>query len=281
MERIKQIVILMAMVLGIVLVGNAQITLPYGPWTTSVPVSQLNNNLTTLSSNALNRNGGTIAGNIAVNSGVTIDGIDISAALGGSGNPSFATITVSGTGASAIDVAGGINAGSSNVGIIGTDGRIPALSSTYFTSLNGASLTGVPASTGVTTSQQSIAFNAGNYTGGGSQTWTVDAGDVPIATYVKIGTYMMLNMYATGTDVGGTVNPALRYTVPCTINGNFTGPLTFTDAGTVGATAGTWVANDGTSYVSLYVDDSTATNWTATSGDNTRVRLFAGFNCTS
>lgn len=73
------------MVLGIVVVGNAQITLPYGPWTTSVPVTQLNNNITTLASNALNRNGGTVAGNIAVNSGTTIDGIDISAALGDRG----------------------------------------------------------------------------------------------------------------------------------------------------------------------------------------------------
>ena len=53
--------------------------------------------------------------------------------------------TISGTGASALDVAGGINAGSGNVGIVDTSGKIPAISSTYFASLSGANLTGVPA----------------------------------------------------------------------------------------------------------------------------------------
>lgn len=46
-------------------------------------------------------------------------------------------------GAAAIDVAGGIQAGSGNVGIVGTDGRVPALSATYFASLSGANLTGL------------------------------------------------------------------------------------------------------------------------------------------
>lgn len=100
-----------------------------------------------LLANALNRTGGTITGNIAVTSGVTIDGVDISVALaqnvGPTASPSFLGLTITGTGASALDVAGGINAGSGNVGIIGTDGRIPALSSTYFTSLSGAYLTDV------------------------------------------------------------------------------------------------------------------------------------------
>lgn len=51
-------------------------------------------------------------------------------------------VVISGTGASALDVAGGITAGTGNVGIIGTDGRIPAFSSTYFASLDGSALTG-------------------------------------------------------------------------------------------------------------------------------------------
>jgi hypothetical protein len=53
------------------------------------------------------------------------------------------TLTLSNTGASALDVAGGINAGTGNVGIVGTDGRIPAISSTTFASLSGANLTGL------------------------------------------------------------------------------------------------------------------------------------------
>jgi hypothetical protein len=53
------------------------------------------------------------------------------------------TLTVNSTSASAIDVAGGINAGSGNVGIVDTSGRIPALTSTYFASLDGSTITNI------------------------------------------------------------------------------------------------------------------------------------------
>lgn len=52
--------------------------------------------------------------------------------------------TVASTAADAIDVAGGITAGTGNVGIVDTTGKIPALSSTYVASLVGTSLTGIP-----------------------------------------------------------------------------------------------------------------------------------------
>lgn len=135
---------LLALVLTLAVVSSAmaQITVPH-VFTTSVPVSQLNTDLSTLGSGALNRAGGTITGNITVSSGVTIDGVDISAVLSGTGTPTFSTVTVSSTGASALDVAGGINAGSGNVGIVDTTGKIPAISSTYFASLSGANLTGL------------------------------------------------------------------------------------------------------------------------------------------
>lgn len=65
------------------------------------------------------------------------------------------TMTVASTGAAAIDVAGGITAGTGNVAIIDTTGKIPALSSTYLTSVAGTSLTGIPvllrANSGTTT----------------------------------------------------------------------------------------------------------------------------------
>lgn len=54
------------------------------------------------------------------------------------------TITTSNTGASSLDVGGGINAGTGNVQIVGTDGRIPDISSTTFASLSGANLTAIP-----------------------------------------------------------------------------------------------------------------------------------------
>jgi len=71
---------------------------------------------------------------------VTIGGdTTISQNYSTSGTPSFAGLTLTGTGAGALDVGGGINAGSGNVGIVGTDGRIPAISATYFASLSSVS----------------------------------------------------------------------------------------------------------------------------------------------
>jgi hypothetical protein len=53
------------------------------------------------------------------------------------------TMVITDTGASALDVAGGINAGTGNVGIVDATGKIPAISGTYFASLSGANLTGI------------------------------------------------------------------------------------------------------------------------------------------
>lgn len=110
---------------------------------TVISSSQVNANFALLQ-NALNRTGGTITGNITVTAGVTIDGVDLSAWLDQSvkvaATPTFAGLTVTGAGAAALDVTGGINAGSGNVGIVDTTGKIPALSSTYFASLTNVSL---------------------------------------------------------------------------------------------------------------------------------------------
>lgn len=125
----------------------AQLTAPYTFTARTVAESAKVNANFALLANALNRTGGTITGNISVTPGVTIDGIDISVALGQnvgpSASPTFAGLTITGVGAGAIDVAGGINAGSGNVGIIGANGKIPALTATYFDSISGTSLTGV------------------------------------------------------------------------------------------------------------------------------------------
>lgn len=138
----------------------AQVTVPHtladGE---TIDAARLNANFSVLS-DALNRTGGTITGNIAVNGGVTIDGIDISVFLPQSvattATPTFSTLTLSSTGASALDVGGGINAGTGNVALVAADGRITAISSTYFASVSGTSLTGVPvllqANSGSTTS---------------------------------------------------------------------------------------------------------------------------------
>lgn len=209
---LKKCVVVALALLLLVQPMRAQITVPH-VFTTSVPVSQLNNDFSTIASGALNRANGTITGNITVNSGVTIDGVDISAVLGGTGTPTFSTLTLSSTSASALDVAGGINAGSGNVGIVDTTGKIPAISSTYFTSLSGANLTGLSFSQ-LSTTWTTRSYSAGNYTASGSMTWTVDAPDVVIESYVELGKTMLWAADIYTSSVGGTVAGELRITLP-------------------------------------------------------------------
>ena len=144
--------------------ASAQITPTY-TFTdgTVISAAQVNTNFN-LFSNALNRTGGTITGNIIVTAGITIDGIDLSAwlnqsvqttasptfvgltlsgAVSSTSTAQFSGVTITGTGASALDVGGGINAGTGNVALVTAAGKITAISSTYFDSLDGTNLTGV------------------------------------------------------------------------------------------------------------------------------------------
>jgi hypothetical protein len=129
----------LAILLAIAANGVAQITIPntFAP-NTVISSSQMNANFSEVGTKSLNRQGGTITGNIVVNGGVTIDGADISAFLQPTGK-----LIVGSSAADAIDVTGGINAGSGNVGIVGADGRVPALTSTYIADLSGTNLTGL------------------------------------------------------------------------------------------------------------------------------------------
>jgi hypothetical protein len=66
--------------------------------------------------------------------------------VGTGDSPQFTGLTISGTGASALDVGGGINAGTGDVALVGTDGRINGpLSSTIIDDLSGANLTSLAA----------------------------------------------------------------------------------------------------------------------------------------
>lgn len=152
----KRFLFALLVMLGCSTTATAQITIPNTFTPITVAQSALvNANFAQVGNLALNRSGGNITGNITASPGVLIDGVDVGVLLGGSGTPTFASITVTGvsglttvvvsdTSASALDVAGGIQAGSGNVNIIGTDGRIPAISTTFFASLSGANLTGIP-----------------------------------------------------------------------------------------------------------------------------------------
>ncbi len=253
-----------ALIVGLMIMPSlAQISVT--SFTTSVPVATLNSILASLGANALNRTGGTITGNIAVNSGVTIDGVDISANLSGSGTPTFSTATVASSSASAIDVAGGINAGSGNVGIIDTSGRIPALSSTYLANLSGANLTGLSFAQ-LPTTWSSQAYSAGNYVGNGSLTWTVEAPDFVLSSYLVAGKTMLWNTYLVSTTTGGTTNTELRITLPgsATVGLSTAGSCACFPNGVAGTCA--WVATAGNTFVQIYT--GFGGNWTLSSNNN-------------
>jgi hypothetical protein len=66
--------------------------------------------------------------------------------VGTGDSPTFTGLTVSGTGASALDVGGGLNIGTGNVSLVGTDGKLEGpLSSTIIDDLSGANLTSLNA----------------------------------------------------------------------------------------------------------------------------------------
>src|SRR5687768_7460839 len=152
---------------------HAQITVPNTLQAGQViRAAELNTNFSTLGDRALDRvSGGTVEGNLTVNDTITIDGVDISAFLQSTGevrsqtagtvaSPSFSRsgdtstgiyfpnnselgISLAGTSRLTLTASGLTVFG---VNIIGSDGKIPAISSTYFTSLSGANLTSLNAS---------------------------------------------------------------------------------------------------------------------------------------
>ena len=79
----------------------------------------------------------------SIESGATLR---TSIGVGTGDSPTFTGLTVSGTGASALDVGGGLNIGTGNVSLVGTDGKLEGpLSSTIIDDLSGANLTSLNA----------------------------------------------------------------------------------------------------------------------------------------
>ena len=175
-------------------VASAQITVSHTFSTgDTVDATQFNTNFSDLSSDALDRTGGSITGTIAVNTDVTIDGVDISDYLatnvysadgGAAGDPSFSTVGDTHTGlyfpaGDSVGISLGgtqrflLNASGLTVyGVnsINGDGKIPAISSTYFASLSGANLT---------------TLNASNLSSGTVATARLGSGTASSATYLR------------------------------------------------------------------------------------------------
>lgn len=111
--------------------ASAQVSVPNTFVTgTRILASEVNANFAALASDSLNRTGGTITGNITVSGGVTIDGVDVGT-LATTGTPTFSKLTLSSTAADSLDIGGGLNAGTGNVSLITTTGKLAGFTSTY------------------------------------------------------------------------------------------------------------------------------------------------------
>ena len=217
---------------------------------TRIVAADVNENFDELGAKALNRTGDTITGTIAVDSGITIDGRDISAdidqAVKTTSSPTHVALTLTSASAAALNAsAGGITLGST----IKERGRSVPLGE-----------------------WTAVAFNAGDFTAA-SGNWTVDSGDVTLFRYTLIGKTMIVSIYVQNTDVSATPS-YLAVLIP----GGFTAANT-TMAFGVGSDAGS-LAN-----VQAQVESGTiikfykfgAAGWGATSGDNTTVQVTITF----
>jgi hypothetical protein len=60
------------------------------------------------------------------------------------------------------------------------------------------------------------AFDAADFTGSGSMTWTVDSGDVFAYDFMLVGRQMLITIDFDTTTIGGTASSALRFAIPLT-----------------------------------------------------------------
>lgn len=116
---------------------------------------------------------------------------------------------------------------------------------------------------------ESVEFSAGNFTGNGSMTWTLAAGDQTTFAYTMVGKTMTVALNLVTTTVGGTPNTTLQVTIP----GGFTAAKTIFNAAALlvdnaARTTGSIGVASGSTIISIVRTD--AANWTA-STDNTAV----------
>jgi hypothetical protein len=164
----KKLSLIIALIFVLAVPAAAQVSVPYTFSSgNTILASEVNANFSTLAASALNRTGGTITGTIAVDTNITIDGVDISDFLlstghvrantnGTAGSPAFAPSTDTDTGlffaAGAISAsldgterlkldANGLTVFGTN--IINSSGKVPGFTSAYFTSLDGSAITNV------------------------------------------------------------------------------------------------------------------------------------------
>lgn len=173
----KRILSGLALVLVMATGASAQIAVPNTLAAgTTISAAPLNTNFSTIANSSLNRlSGGTISGNVTMDPGITIDGIDIGATVCPTCTLTIKDLVLA-TPATGITVNGNV--------IINATGKIPAITSTYFTALafDAANLTGTAAAINgslITT------LNATNLSSGTVNTARLGGGVADATTFLR------------------------------------------------------------------------------------------------
>jgi hypothetical protein len=118
-------------------------------------------------------------------------------------------------------------------------------------------------------------FNAADFTGSGSMTWTVSSGNVITNQYKIDATTMSLNLVIISTTVGGTPDQALQFTLPggVTPSKRLYIPVVFTDNGVYGTG---FVDVRPSNPIIYFFRDWTGTNWSASA--NTSITCSISFS---
>jgi len=114
-----------------------------------------------------------------------------------------------------------------------------------------------------------VPYLAGNFTGNGTMTWTVDGTDVNNLAYAVIGKLMFLAFNISATSVGGAVNSALQIAIPShAMSSRYgAGSYQYADNGVAGA--GAWQVSPNGTVVQLF--NAASGNWTASANNTTVV----------
>jgi len=113
------------------------------------------------------------------------------------------------------------------------------------------------------------AFAGGDFTGGGSQTWTLTAGDVTTYQYQQRGNTVAFQFVLNSTTVGGTPNATLKLSLQgFEAAHQLTGPLGYaSDNSTV--KAGLVQISATETAIQLFNDLTLGTNWAAATNTTT------------
>lgn len=115
-----------------------------------------------------------------------------------------------------------------------------------------------------------VAFAAGNFTGSGTLTWTLQAGDQTVLAYRVTGKTLRVSWYLVATSTGGAASFALKIAIP----GGFVaarrtmGFHHYSDNG-AGVAQGIAFVDAAATTIDLYHGDFGATNWSNAAANTT------------